>query len=102
MGLYALELDDKVFHAVHMFAVMSAYNSRKHAQIITDEDAVFNLIWEGHRTAQFYHKGLEKRYKGIWHNSNVRPNSTPRNYVRASSSSSANQDQRWRASFGDA
>ena len=66
LGLYALELDDKVFHAVHMFAVMSAYNSRKHAQIITDEDAVFNLIWEGHRTAQFYHKGLEKRYKGIW------------------------------------
>ena len=65
VGLLADSLDDKVFHSVHMFAVMSAYNSRKHARVITEEETVGALIWEGHRTAQLYHRGLVNRYNGI-------------------------------------
>ena len=66
IGGYAVELDEKVFHAVHMYAVMSAFNSRKHAGIASGTDAIEALIWNGHRTAQLYHRGLEKRYKSIW------------------------------------
>ena len=65
IGGYAVELDEKVFHAVHMYAVMSAFNSRKHAGIASGTGAIEALIWNGHSTAQLYHRGLEKRYKSI-------------------------------------
>ena len=57
-----------VFHAAHMYAVMVAHNSRKHSGIITGPDEMQALVWQGHRVAQLHHKGLEKRYKSIWHN----------------------------------
>ena len=60
LGLLAESENDKVFHACHIYAVMSAFDSRKHAGIITDFDSVSKLIWQGHRTAQCNHKGLEK------------------------------------------
>ena len=66
LGLLTESIDDRIFHAVHMYAVMSAYNSRKHSHMISDENAIEALIWEGHRTAQLYHKGLAKRYQDIW------------------------------------
>ena len=65
-GLLAYNTNDRVLHAVHMYAVYSAYNSRKKSGIITGPDAMSAIIWQGHRTAQLHHKGLEKRYKDLW------------------------------------
>ena len=68
LGICAIDLNDRVFHAAHMYAVMVAHNSRKHSGIIIGPDEMQALVWQGHRVAQLHHKGLEKRYKSIWHN----------------------------------
>ena len=87
LGLQATSLDFKVFHAVHMYAVMRAHSSRKHSGYITGVSEVESLIYSGHRTAQLYHKGLRKRYRE--YASSHAAHSSNDSYSTSSSSSSS-------------
>ena len=66
LGLYAATVEMKVIHATHMYAVLSAVNSRRAKQIISGPDEAEALVWQGHRTAQVYSKPLQKVYANSW------------------------------------
>ena len=66
LGLFAEHTNDMVLHACHVYAVRSAVHLRLREQIISDEQAVSSLIWQGHRTAALQHRNLRKRYSEIW------------------------------------
>ena len=65
-GLVSDNLEDVILRVVHVYAVMMAYNNRKHAQRITGPEEIDSLIWNGHSVAQLYHAGLRKRYSELW------------------------------------
>ena len=63
LGLYAEDVDLRCFHAVHMCAVYTAVNERRHSERITGEDEIHNLIGHGHKVAQTYGGNLKNRYR---------------------------------------
>ena len=77
LGLKSFDLDEIITRMVHVYAVYSAYNSRKHAGKISGPDDMDDLIWSGHRTAQLVHSGLCNRYRNLY----------KRNFPEAESSS---------------
>ena len=67
-GLQANGLDCMVFRACHVYALKRAIDiQRANNQAGSDDGkSVASLIWDGHRTAALYHKGLAKRYMQRW------------------------------------
>ena len=66
LGLNVSSDNDMIYHACHMYAVYSAYNSRKHSGTITGPESVEKLIWQGHRTAALFSDRVRKLYNSIW------------------------------------
>ena len=66
LGLNAVHIEDKIFHACHMYAVYSAVNLRRREAHVSGHDQVKQLLMNGHRTACLWHKGLVNLYRGVW------------------------------------
>ena len=68
LGRDANELDEKVFLACHMYAIRKTVDLRRHSAQDRCDNDFESVIWQGHRTASLYHKGLRARYSGIFKN----------------------------------
>jgi len=66
LGLNAEDIDTKVLHACHMFAVKRAVDMRRREGTASTPAQVNALIWQGYKTASMYHKGLAKKLVEMW------------------------------------
>jgi len=66
LGLNAEDIDSKVLHACHMFAVKRAVDMRRREGTASTPAQVNALIWQGYKTASMYHKGLAKKLVEMW------------------------------------
>ena len=69
LGLTTEDIDTKVLHACHMFAVKRAVDMRRREGTVSGPEQVNALIWQGYKTASMYHKGLAKKFIQMWTNS---------------------------------
>jgi len=66
---FVLEADNAelmVLQACQVYAVKRAVDIRHRASAISGADAVFSLVWQGHKTAAIQHSDLARRYAQIW------------------------------------
>ena len=66
-GLEADTIDDMVFYVCHIYAVRRGIDIRHRVAggTAASDDQVDALVWNGHRTAALYHRGLNRRYQRI-------------------------------------
>ena len=65
-GLYAKSIEERMIYFCNMYAVRSATNLRRKKQVITSQEVLPKLLWEGHKTAALVHKEVRKLHKSMW------------------------------------
>ena len=65
LGFLVESKKDKIYHAVHMYAVLHAYNGRRAKQCISGPEAVDALIWQGLKIASLQLPSLRETYNEI-------------------------------------
>ena len=64
-ALDAEDLGTLIFRACHVYATKRAIDIQRATGKVIDAYAAERLLWEGHRTAQMFHKGLATRYRKV-------------------------------------